>query len=54
LDFRPSHSGGNGPAADLRQLSDRRCVFFGWLLVIVIVVLVLAVIGLISLVRGRA
>jgi hypothetical protein len=54
LDFGPLHSGGKGPAADLRQLSDRRCVFFGWLLVIVIVVLVLAVIGLISLVRGRA
>jgi hypothetical protein len=31
-----------------------RCVFFGWLLVIIIVILVLAVIGLMSLVRGRA
>jgi hypothetical protein len=29
-------------------------VFFGWLFVIIIVVLALAVIGLISLVRGRA
>ena len=33
---------------------DRRCVFFGWLLVIIIVVIVLAVIGLRSLMRGRA
>ena len=33
---------------------DRRCAFIGWLLVIIIVVLVLAVIGIRSLMRGRA
>jgi hypothetical protein len=33
---------------------DRRCVFFGWLFVIIIIVLVLAVIGFMSLIRGRA
>jgi hypothetical protein len=37
-----------------RRPDDGRCVFFGWLLVIIIVVLVLAVIGVRSLVRGRA
>jgi hypothetical protein len=33
---------------------DRRCVLVGWLLVLIIVILVLAVIGLFSIVRGRA
>jgi hypothetical protein len=37
-----------------RRYEDRRCAFFGWLIVIIIVILVLAVIGFMSLVRGRA
>jgi hypothetical protein len=43
-----------GIAARQRRHDDGRCVFFGWLFVIVIVVLVLAVIGFMSLIRGRA
>jgi hypothetical protein len=31
---------------------DRRCVFFGWLIVIILAIVVLAIIGAISLVRG--
>jgi len=35
-------------------LRARGCAFFGWLFIIVIAILVLAVIGAVSLVRGRA
>jgi hypothetical protein len=40
--------------AEPRRRDERRCVFVGWVLVIIIVVVVLAVIGLLSLLRGRA
>jgi len=43
-----------GIAAAPRRHGDRRCVFVGWLIVIIVVVLVLAVIGLRSVLRGRA
>jgi len=42
------------PVADPRRPRDRRCVLVGWLLIVIIVILVLAVIGFLSLIRGRA